>query len=394
MSPAYRKLLATAAYVPKIPWKKGERDAFKTTSFLVNDVTIPIFVVPPAGDFDHDLGKILTPVDHIKQFGKRLYESRGKRPVFIDAGFLDNERHKIDSSVHALTALIERALLAGAIAWPATSIGRSDEYQEAVARAHLRHQMPVAVQVSISDLQSASLKERLASVCSQISCDPEDIILVLDLGPIFVPDEDQFVDQLIPIINDVPRIYEWHEIVFSATSLADLQRVKSNEQKTVRRREWIIYRKLVERRDELYRLPIFSDHGVEYVKDLAPRKASPSAKLNYTRLEDYFFTKGENVKVAGYQAIFPVADKTVGCDGFMGADFSMGDACIVEIASRKRGPGIAPTWKWAVFDHHLALVGPPLGTLLGKVTDVPRPIVEAPATQLSLLPLLEETEQG
>ena len=58
MSPAYKMLLANTAYMPKIPWKKGERDAFRTTRPIVNDLTIPIFIVPPAGDFDHDLGKI------------------------------------------------------------------------------------------------------------------------------------------------------------------------------------------------------------------------------------------------------------------------------------------------------------------------------------------------
>src|ERR1700732_3524876 len=131
MSPAYKMLLANAAYMPKIPWKKGERDAFKTTRQIVNDLTIPIFIIPPAGDFDHDLRRILAPADHVKLFGKKLHESRGKRPVFIDAAYLDDERHKVDPANHPLTALIERALIAGAIAWPLTSIGRSDDYQEA-----------------------------------------------------------------------------------------------------------------------------------------------------------------------------------------------------------------------------------------------------------------------
>jgi hypothetical protein len=393
MSPAYKMLLANTAYMPKIPWKKGERDAFKTTRPIVNDLTIPIFIIPPAGDFDHDLGKILAPADHVKLFGKKLYEARGKRPAFIDAVYLDDERHKIDPANHPLTALIERALIAGAIAWPLTSIGRSDDYQEAVAKAHLRHQMPVAMQLSLADLQSASLNEKLTSLCNQVSCDAGDAVLVIDVGPIFVPDESQFVESLIPILNDLPRIYDWHEVVLSATSLADLQKVKINEEKVVRRREWIIYKKLVERRSELYRLPIFSDYGVEYVKDLRPRKVRPSAKLNYTRLDDYYFAKGENVKTAGYAAIFPVAQKIAACSGFMGVNFSMGDASIVEIASRSRGPGIAPTWKWAAFDHHLAMVGLPVAKLLGRVVEVQNDLVESPSTQLSLLSLLEDNIQ-
>jgi Beta protein len=393
MSPAYKMLLATAAYLPKIPWKKGERDAFKTVRPILNDLTIPIFIVPPAGDFDHEAGKILAPAEHVKLFGKKLYESRGKRPAFIDAIYLDDERHRIDPTTHPLTALIERALIAGATAWPLTSIGRSDNYQEAVAKAHLRHQMPVAMQLSLADLQSASLNEGLVSLCNQVSCDAEDVVLIIDLGPVFVPDESQFVDNLIPILNELPRLYDWNQIVLSATALADLQKVKVNEEKVVRRREWTIYKKLAERKNEIFRLPIFSDYGVEYAKDLRPRKVRPSAKLNYTRADDYFFAKGENVKNGGYSAILPVAEKVAACSGFMGAAFSMGDAAIVEIANRRRGSGIAPTWKWAAFDHHLAMVGLPAAMLVGRVVDVPVDLVESPSTQLSLLSLLEESTQ-
>jgi len=197
--------------------EKGRERRVQNDTPNCNDLTIPIFIVPPAGDFDHDLGKILAPADHVKLFGKKLYDSRGKRPAFIDAVYLDDERHRVDSTTHPLTALIERALIAGAIAWPLTSIGRSDDYQEAVAKAHLRHQMPVAMQLSLADLQSASLNEKLISLCNQVSCDPEDAVLIVDAGPIFVPDESQFVDSLIPILNDLPRIYDWHEVVLWRT---------------------------------------------------------------------------------------------------------------------------------------------------------------------------------
>lgn len=382
--------LASTAYIPIIPWKKGERDAFKTTQAIINDLTIPIFIVPPAGEFDHDVGKILEPADHVKLFGKKLSDSRGKRPAFIDAIWLDNERHKASFDVHPLTALVERALLAGAIAWPLTSIGRSDEYQEAVAKAHLRHQMPVAIQISLTNLQSASLNEQLKSLCNQISCDPEDAVLVIDAGPLFVPDESTFVDQLIPILNDLPKLYDWHCIVFSSTPLAELKKVKPHEEKTVRRSDWNIFQQLIERKDELYRLPIFSDYGVEYSEDLRPRKARPSAKLNYTRSRDYYFVKGENVKTGGYQAIAPVARKIVECEGFMGASFSYGDTCILEISEKKRSSGIAPTWKGAAFDHHLAMVAIPAATLLGRVIEQPTEI-DSPSTQLSFLTLMENS---
>jgi hypothetical protein len=70
--------------MPKLPWKKGEIDSFKSTSSTVNGFTTPIFVVPPAGGFDHDAQRILSPGEHIKLFGPRLYEARRSLPVFVD----------------------------------------------------------------------------------------------------------------------------------------------------------------------------------------------------------------------------------------------------------------------------------------------------------------------
>lgn len=232
-------LLAGAWYMPKLPWKKGERDAFKTIRALINAMTIPIFMIPPAGEFDHEIGYIPSPAEHIQLFGKRLFECRGKRAAFIDALYLDDERHRAaDPNIHPLTALLERARLTHAVAWPLTSIGRSDGYQEAVAKAHLLHQMPVAMQISLAELESPTLGEKLMSLCNQVSCDPADAVLIIDAGSIFGPDETDFVEMLIPRINELPRLYDWNQIVFSATALSDPQKIKVDEEKIIRRLEW------------------------------------------------------------------------------------------------------------------------------------------------------------
>lgn len=382
MLAAHRAWFAGVRYMPKFPWKKGERDAFRHAPSAVNDATHPIFVIPPAGDFDHDLQRIISPAQHVRLFGKRLFESRNRRPVFIDANYLDDDRHRVEFNVHPLTALLERARLSGAQAWPLTAYGRSDFYQEAVAKAHISNDCPVAMQISLADLGMANLAGRLTSLCNQVSCDPDDAVLVIDAGPLALrgeEDEALFASLLIERLNELPKLYEWRQIVFSATSLSDPQKMKPGEEKTVRRGEWHVYRHLLARKTEIYRVPTFSDYGVEFRTNLKPIKASPSAKLSYTTYESHFLVKGQNVKVGGYAAIYPVADTIAKSPHFMGETFSLGDGKIWALRQRRSKTGHAPIWRWAAVDHHLATIWSQIAAELGE--RMPAHEVTAPELQ-------------
>jgi T4 beta protein len=114
-------------------------------------------------------------------------------------------------------------------------------------------------------------------------------------------------------------------------------------------------------------VPVFSDYGIEYSDNLAPVKARPSAKLSYTTDEGLLFVKGQNVKNAGYEAIYPVADKIVQSQHFKGRSFSLGDERIWMMNQRRMGTGNAPTWRWAAMDHHLMMIGHQLSPETGIV---------------------------
>ena len=371
MLAAHREWIRRVMYAPKLPLKKGERDALKTMPSVVGRHTLPLFVVPPAGDFDHELGHIPTPAEHVKAFGKKLFDCRNARPVFIDAVLLDDARHRVESDVHPLTALLERARLCKAQAWPMTGFNRSDEYQEAVARFHLRHDVPIAIQVGLAELEAADLSAKLISLCNQVSCDPTDAVLVIDAGPLHIPAaaESEFVSHLIVRLNEIPRLYEWCGVVLCATSLSSPVKLKNDEQKTIRRVEWHIHRLLCERRREIYRIPIFSDYGVDYFQKLVPNKASPVAKINYSTDEDYVYFKGQSVKTASYEAIFAVAEAVVASGHYKGGNFSLGDARIGLWSNKVGSTGNAPTWRWAALDHHFTLVGQLLALESGVFID-------------------------
>src|SRR5882757_8018245 len=93
-----------------LKWKQGERTALATFRPGPSRLHV-VFDMPPAGDFDHEKQRPLTPTEHIKMFGRRLRDAWGNRVAFVDASCIDDELHKEGLTRHPLTELLERARL-------------------------------------------------------------------------------------------------------------------------------------------------------------------------------------------------------------------------------------------------------------------------------------------
>ena len=138
---------------------------------------------------------------------------------------------------------------------------------------------------------------------------------------------------------------------------------------------------VITRDSELQRVPAFSDYGVEFKNRLLPLKGvRPTARMNYSTEKEYLYVKGESVKNAGYEAIYPVAKKIVKSPDFLGSTYSSGDKHIELLSKELDTPGTAPKWRWATVDHHLTLtarsVAAKLGRSLEKADQPPKELQE------------------
>jgi hypothetical protein len=374
-----QNLLATIVYLAILPWKQGERDACGTMSNALAPHFAPLFEIPPAGDFDHELGHIPSPAEHIRQFGPRLHRCRGRLPVFVDATQIDDERHRAGGAVHPLTALIERAHRERAQAWPVVRFDNSDEYKNAVRRARDRHGSPLAIRLELSDLERSDLADALRGLCKVLNCERQEVMLLVDGKSLQVGDVSEFVSLLVTKLNELPFLGDWGQLAFAATSLSDPQKMAPDTAQSIPRKEWTTYESLL-RSTDLIRRPIFSDYGVEFRQQLRPvRGVRPTAKMDYTTIGEHFYVKGLNVKKAGYEAIYPVARKIAQSGKFMGSSFSKGDHHIVLLSDEKIKPGNAPKWRWATLDHHFNLTVPAVAAKLGL--RVASPEEERPSPQ-------------
>ena len=93
-------LLHSVSYLAIVKWKAGERRALESLWPSRRRWMAPLFEMPPAGDFDHEEQRILSPTEHIKSFGRRLHDSWGHSLAFIDAKAVDDDIHKAGLSAH------------------------------------------------------------------------------------------------------------------------------------------------------------------------------------------------------------------------------------------------------------------------------------------------------
>ncbi len=73
-------LLNSVSYLAIVKWKAGERMALASLRESRRNDLVPLFEMPLSGDFDHEKERPLTPLEHIRLFGKRLYDAWGRSP--------------------------------------------------------------------------------------------------------------------------------------------------------------------------------------------------------------------------------------------------------------------------------------------------------------------------
>jgi hypothetical protein len=340
-----------------LKWKQRERTAVRTAPSGQSRLHV-VFDMPPAGDYDLEKKRPLTPIEHIKLFGKRLLDAWGSRIAFIDARCLDDDRHKEGFTNHPLTELLQRAKVVGATACPTLSLNHSQEYRRAVRRfVQWNPELPVCVRVEAADLDSQAFSTELAAMMRDVECKPSNCFLVLDFRSLEMPSGlaiSDFVELLADRIADLPFLHEWSGFATAFTSFPTTIKLKPGDVKEYPRLDFALYSNLISNPKGLLRTPMYGDYALDPSPPQKPQQRIPSAHLRYSTPKDYVISKGTSVKKPnGYEAIFPVADALVATSHFAGAAYSKGDAYISGLQQRTSSKGNASTWRWASTDHHI-----------------------------------------
>ncbi len=319
----------------------------------------PMIVVPPCWDYDQVARRPLTPAEHVSQFGPRLLKYWGKRPIAVDGQMLDDDLHCEGLEDHPLTALLSRARLAGATAMPVTDFARSERYQAAVARIVTIDRLGAVIRLGLADIEEPELDRRIEALLSKIECDAQSTDLCLDLSSRSFDDVDVLAELLINRINTLPQLLKWRSFSLAASEFPsgdELKKVKTGQSKVFRRGEWVLYERLLGRSQELARMPLFSDYGIEHPWFL-PKKTGPlkpSVHLRYTIGPTTFVSKAP--PKSGYEGIREVCLEVSRRAGFAGDNFSYGDRFIARCADGREDHGGPKTWRAVGHNHHMTIV--------------------------------------
>jgi len=353
-------------YVPILRWKRAEQVALaKLTADTSNHITPLIELV--ADNFKNPKKRELSSEEVASKISHQLFQFWGERPFFVDLHNL-SQGLLTEGPSHFLVQLSNYASITQVSLIPVTGISRDPSYQSAVRNVIEKHNQGACFRLSREDINRQTLARDLKGALSFLEIAPDEVDLLIDFQT-----TEQSVPPFSALCAQIPDIHEWRNfIVASGAFPEDLRQLKRNQQHTIDRLDWILWRDQAIPERACTRLPTYSDYTIQYPQYLD--RAGPfnySASIRYTADEYWVIMRGESVsnEEGPGTAQWP-ANAQLLCERpeYSGDNFSYGDKYIKEMISQYDKPGSPTTWLRAGINHHMTFVVRQLATLVGTST--------------------------
>lgn len=272
-------------YVPILRWKQAERSALR--QLLPNDRTkvTPLIELCPK-DFATYQGRSPAAVTEVLSHqASAISEDCGETPVFIDLIHLDKQlpHLRAENRVHPLVMLLRqirdrgRPLLPkdGLRMIPVTGLDRTESYQAATKSVISTDRNGVCVRLLRQDFVSeAKLIARLQGLVEQLSLEPTDVDLLVDLQII-----DRSAPSILQLCERIPNLHQWRTFALASGAFPeDLQTFKGVRTHHHPRSDFASWsRQVSDSAKHLPRIPAFSDYTIQH-----PVYREPPGQPNYT----------------------------------------------------------------------------------------------------------------
>jgi hypothetical protein len=345
-------------YVPVLKVKRGEKKALTAIAPSIRQRITPLLEIVERTEKSLD--------DHLKTAFKDLANS-----VSPYVRCLLDAREIAPDGPAGAQAVFSRAAAAGLVFTPVTGFSRSADV--AAALSHRTH--GIALRLTRVELEGGNLASGLTGFMSQHGLAPEEIDLVVDLGPV----DDMVVDGVIAFtdafLSEVPDHTRWRTLTVSACAFPkSMGGVGKHSHDLVERAEWIAWRDNLQfRRQTLQRLPTFSDCAIQHpmgVEGFDPRTMQVSAAVRYAKPNEWLLIKGESTRQNPPSQQFPVLATQLVYghlkSHYAGATHCEGCVGIKAAADDEPGFGSAEAWRRLGTIHHIT-------TALQAVQSLPWP---------------------
>jgi transcriptional regulator with XRE-family HTH domain len=222
----------------------------------------------------------------------------------------------------------------------------------------------VALRVTMTDLVRSDLAGLLATQVKNLSSEPSDCILVLDLTDADLTSPDEFAKFVAETLFKLRSFGTWAKIIVQATSYPIKNPALDNSTADVPRKEWDLWQAILKIDSAIRDFAMFGDFGADNAHiDFKPG-GRPIPHLRYATATHWLISRGN--REAGYSIMKSVADRVVRSGFFVGELFSVGDEYIAARASGANGVGNPMMWRSVNMNHHMTFVAAQLGELYGE----------------------------
>ena len=350
-------------YVPVLKFRQGEYQALFRLRAAQKEHIVPLFeVCPPEYDFELERpAKSLD--DHLRKFGARVETKWGVRPALVDAGFLDPAGRMSDGT-HPLTSLFNDLRDHDANCIPVTALSRDAAYQDAVQEIVADDQAGVCIRLTLDEAADGNFATDLEDLLEQVGVPLDELDIVLDLqSPNFLP-----TDGLASLIGGLlsgNAIFDGcRSLILASTSFPSSMGGIQVPGDTLPRREWFLYKTIIDNAQIGMRLPAFGDYAIAS-PDLVTgdmRLLKPSASVRYAIDDAWILRKGPNVRDNGFGQYRELCHAVASDGRYLGRSFSAGSAYIHGCGAGTESTGNLTTWRWVGTNHHMAKVVHDLAT--------------------------------
>ncbi len=273
-------------YVPVLKAKRGEKKALQEIATSLQPRITPLFEIV-ARSSDKGLA------EHLKTTFSGLADAA--HPY---ARCLLDAREIAPDGPEAATKAFDQADEEGIRFTPVTGISRKADISAALAH----RSNGVAIRLTREEFESGLIPRELPHFLTRHDLTPEQVDLIVDLGPV---DDELIVTGVINLtelfLDDVPDHERWKTLTVSSCAFPQsMGRVQGRSADFVDRVEWLAWRDgLHAKRPSLRRLPTFSDCGIQHpsgVEGFDPRVMQVSAAIRYALPETWLLIKGESTR--------------------------------------------------------------------------------------------------
>ena len=343
-------------YIPLLRWRMGEYQALEKLGVSQKDAVIPLIeILPP--DYDFEQRKPKKDInEHLKSCGEKLKKKWDARRALLDGGQIDPAVRLADGR-HPMAYFFDEARALGTVITPVTTLERDSGYQHAVRMIESIDHRGVALRCTLAEALDPDFDDQVDALLGSLEIKTDLLDILLDLEtPSFDPH-----DPLVAVLSEAltnTTFDNARSVTLLATSFPNSMTEFTKPIQLVPRREWILYKAVVQALPISVRRPAFGDYGVAALKfaqgDMRFMRGSPNVR--YAVDDAWLIARAKRTPGSTNHAYPGLCGLITASKSYLGQSYSAGSAYIENCRTGATSRGSPTVWKWVATNHHITKV--------------------------------------